>query len=297
MNLKEKLEVTGLVPVVKLKSADSAVALAEALGKGGLKAAEITFRTDAAEESIRRIAKAYPDFLLAAGTVLNCENADRAMDAGAGLIVSPGLNPKVVEHCVKKGYPVMPGITSPSEIELAMSFGLDTVKFFPAEAMGGVKMLKALSAPYGNLKFMPTGGIDSNNLCSYLDLPCVLCCGGSWMVKGELIDSGNFDAITELTKDAVKSMLGLEMKKVVLNSEVEGTVKEFCNKLGLEFSKNEQSACFECNDVQRAVYYMEQEGFLIDPTGLEYDSKHRITKAVLKAQNTAICLVNKEKKK
>ena len=158
-------------------------------------------------------------------------------------------------------------------------------------------MLKALSAPYGNLKFMPTGGIDSNNLCSYLDLPCVLCCGGNWMVKGELIDSGNFDAITELTKDAVKSMLGLEMKKVVLNSEVEGTVKEFCNKLGLDFSENEQSVCFECNDVQRAVYYMEQEGFLIDPTRLEYDSKHRMIKAVLKAQNTAICLVNKEKKK
>lgn len=293
MNLNEKLAVTGLVPVVKLKSADSAIALAEALGKGGLKAAEITFRTDAAEESIRRIAKEFPDFLLAAGTVLNCENADRAMDAGAGLIVSPGLNPKVVEHCIKKGYPVMPGITSPSEIELAMSFGLDTVKFFPAEAMGGVKMLKALSAPYGNLKFMPTGGIDSGNLQSYLELPCVLCCGGSWMVKGDLIDGGNFDAITDLTRQAVDSMLGLKLERATLNSNCGVELKEHCGKLGMEFSDKECGACFSCNDVQRAVWYMEQRGFEIDPTRLEYDSKHRLTKAAFKAGNAVIRLEKK----
>ena len=203
MNVINELSSTKLIPVVKLKSADSALPLAEALAEGGLKAAEITFRTDAAEESIRRIAKARPDFLLAAGTVLNTENADRAMDAGATLIVSPGLNPKVVEHCLKKGYPVMPGICTPTEVELAMSFGLENIKFFPAEAMGGVKMLKALSAPYGNVKFMPTGGVDEKNLLSYLALPCVLCCGGSWMVKGDWIDGGEFDKVLEKTKEAV----------------------------------------------------------------------------------------------
>ena len=203
MNVINELSSTKLIPVVKLKSADSALPLAEALAEGGLKAAEITFRTDAAEESIRRIAKARPDFLLAAGTVLNTENADRAMDVGATLIVSPGLNPKVVEHCLKKGYPVMPGICTPTEVELAMSFGLENIKFFPAEAMGGVKMLKALSAPYGNVKFMPTGGVDEKNLLSYLALPCVLCCGGSWMVKGDWIDGGEFDKVLEKTKEAV----------------------------------------------------------------------------------------------
>lgn len=208
MNLIQALSQTKVIPVVKLKSAESALGLAEALAQGGLRAAEITFRTDAAEESIRRIAKAHPDFLLAAGTVLNTENADRAMDAGAGLIVSPGLNPKVVEHCLKKGYPVMPGVCTPTEVELAMSFGLENIKFFPAEAMGGVKTLKALSAPYGNVKFMPTGGVDEKNVKDYLALPCVLCCGGSWMVKGDWIDNGQFDLIAAKTKEAVAVLKG-----------------------------------------------------------------------------------------
>jgi 2-dehydro-3-deoxyphosphogluconate aldolase/(4S)-4-hydroxy-2-oxoglutarate aldolase len=208
MNLIQQLSQTKVIPVVKLKSAERAVGLAEALAEGGLRAAEITFRTDAAEESIRRIAKSFPDFLLAAGTVLNTENADRAMDAGASLIVSPGLNPKVVEHCLKKGYPVMPGVCTPTEVELAMSFGLENIKFFPAEAMGGVKTLKALSAPYGNVKFMPTGGVDEKNVMNYLALPCVLCCGGSWMVKGDWIDEGNFDVIAAKTKEAVAVLKG-----------------------------------------------------------------------------------------
>ena len=208
MNLIQQLSQTKVIPVVKLKSAERAVGLAEALAEGGLRAAEITFRTDAAEESIRRIAKSFPDFLLAAGTVLNTENADRAMDAGASLIVSPGLNPKVVEHCLKKGYPVMPGVCTPTEVELAMSFGLENIKFFPAEAMGGVKTLKALSAPYGNVKFMPTGGVDEKNVMNYLALPCVLCCGGSWMVKGDWIDEGNFEVIAAKTKEAVAVLKG-----------------------------------------------------------------------------------------
>ncbi|MBP5452496.1 MAG: bifunctional 4-hydroxy-2-oxoglutarate aldolase/2-dehydro-3-deoxy-phosphogluconate aldolase, partial [Treponema sp.] len=160
----KKIGETGIVPVVVLNRASDAEALAESLIKGGLPCAEVTFRTDAAEESIRAIAKKFPDMFVGAGTVLTVEQADRAVDAGAKFIVSPGLNPKVVEHCLKKNYPIAPGIMTPSELEIALGFGLDVVKFFPAENAGGLKMIKAISAPYTMMKFMPTGGINPTNV-------------------------------------------------------------------------------------------------------------------------------------
>lgn len=199
----KKIGETGIVPVVVLNRVADAEALAESLIKGGLPCAEVTFRTDAAEESIRAIAKKFPDMFVGAGTVLTTEQADRAVDAGAKFIVSPGLNPKVVEHCLKKNYPITPGIMTPTELEIALGFGLDVVKFFPAENAGGLKMIKAISAPYTMMKFMPTGGINTTNVRDYLACDKILACGGSWMVKGDLINAGDFARIEELTKEAV----------------------------------------------------------------------------------------------
>lgn len=202
-SLIKEISAAGVVPVVKLDDAENAVKLAEALRKGGLNCAEITFRTDAAEESIKRIAAKYPDMLIAAGTVLTPEQADKAMAAGAKFIVSPGLNPDVVRHCIDKGYPVVPGVCTPGEVEKALSFGLKYLKFFPAEAAGGVKMIKAMAAPYTMVRFMPTGGINTSNLADYFNCKAVFACGGSWMVPSDKIDGGKFDEIEKLTTEAV----------------------------------------------------------------------------------------------
>ncbi len=198
----ENLGTIGIVPVVVLENADDAEPLSDALVNGGLPCAEVTFRTAAAEECIRRISRRHPQMFVGAGTVLSAEQADRAVDAGAKFIVSPGLNPKVVEHCLKKGYPVCPGVMTPTEIELALGFGLDAVKFFPAEPAGGLKMIKAMAAPYTSLKFMPTGGINAVNVRDYLSYSKILACGGSWMVKGDLVKAGNFSEIERLTFEA-----------------------------------------------------------------------------------------------
>ncbi len=192
----------GIVPVVVLNDAKDAEPLAKALCEGGLKCAEVTFRTAAAEESIRIMAEKYPDMLVGAGTVLTTEQVDRAVAAGAKFIVSPGLNPKVVKYCVDKNIPVCPGTCTPSEMEQAMDLGLDVVKFFPAEPSGGVKFIKAVAAPYTMLKFMPTGGVNASNVRDYLAYDKILCCGGSWMVKNSLIEAGDFDKIVEMTKEA-----------------------------------------------------------------------------------------------
>lgn len=202
-NLIKRISDIAVVPVIKIDNAKDAVPLANALKNGGLCCAEITFRTDAAEESIRLIHETFPEFLIAAGTVLTPKQADIAMAAGASFIVSPGLNPIVVKHCNEKGYPIIPGVCTPSEVEMAMSLGLSYLKFFPAEAAGGVKMIKAMSAPYTNIRFMPTGGISPNNLCEYLDCKAVFACGGSWMVPSDKIAEGKFDEIQALTKEAV----------------------------------------------------------------------------------------------
>ena len=201
--LIKKISDTGVIPVVKIDDVKDALPLAEALKNGGLPCAEITFRTDAAEESIRRISNAYPDFFIGAGTVLTPKQADLAMAAGASFIVSPGLNPEVVKHCLDKGYPIIPGVCTPTEVEAAMALGLRYLKFFPAEAAGGVKMIKAMAAPYTMVKFMPTGGVSTKNLADYLNCKAVYACGGSWMVPADKITDGKFDEIENLTKEAV----------------------------------------------------------------------------------------------
>ena len=197
-----KIGQMGIVPVVVLNDVKNAVPLAQSLINGGLPCAEVTFRTEAAQQSIAEISKNFPQMFVGAGTVLTTEQVDRAVDAGAKFIVSPGFNPKVVEYCIKKGYPVTPGIMTPTELEMALEFGLDVVKFFPAENAGGLKMIKAMAAPYTKMKFMPTGGINPQNVREYLQCDKILACGGSWMVKGDLINSCNFAEIEKLTKEA-----------------------------------------------------------------------------------------------
>jgi 2-dehydro-3-deoxyphosphogluconate aldolase/(4S)-4-hydroxy-2-oxoglutarate aldolase len=199
-----RIQKLGIVPVVKLEDAKDALPLAKALKDGGLPCAEVTFRTAAAEEAIRIMRDAYPDMLIGAGTVLTTQQVEQAIDAGAAFIVSPGLNPKTVSYCVERNIPIIPGCSSPSDIEAAIELGLETVKFFPAEAAGGLAMIKAMSAPYVNMKFMPTGGITAKNLLSYLDFNKIIACGGSWMVSDDLIKAGDFDKITALTKEAVR---------------------------------------------------------------------------------------------
>ena len=200
--MMKKLQKIGIVPVVVLNDVKDALPLAERLVRGGLPCAEVTFRTAAAEESIRQMAKAYPDMIIGAGTVLTCEQADRAIDAGAKFIVSPGFNPKVTEYVLKKGVPMTPGVCTPTEIEAALQFDLDVLKFFPAEPSGGLKMIKALAAPYVGLNFMPTGGIGAGNVRDYLAYDRIVACGGSWMVSGSLVKEGKFDEIEALVKEA-----------------------------------------------------------------------------------------------
>ena len=200
----EQLGTYGIVPVVVLQDAAKAEPLAEALCKGGLACAEVTFRTDAAEESIRIMSEKFPEMLVGAGTVLTIEQADRAVKAGAKFIVSPGLNPEVVKWCQAHEVPVIPGIVTPTEMAQAIGLGLTMVKFFPAEPAGGISMIKAMAAPYTGIRFMPTGGINAKNLEDYLSCDKILCCGGSWMVKGDLVKAGEFDKIRELTAEAKK---------------------------------------------------------------------------------------------
>ena len=198
----EKIKEIGIVPVIVLEDAKDALPLAEALMEGGLPCAEVTFRTAAAEDSIRAISQAYPEMLVGAGTVLTTEQVDRAVAAGAKFIVSPGFNPRIVQYCQEKGVPITPGCSSPTDIEQALEQGLKVVKFFPAEQLGGLAMIKALAGPYVDVSFMPTGGINAGNVKDYLAYNRILACGGSWMVKGDLIKAGDFQRITELVKEA-----------------------------------------------------------------------------------------------
>ncbi|MBR6546048.1 MAG: bifunctional 4-hydroxy-2-oxoglutarate aldolase/2-dehydro-3-deoxy-phosphogluconate aldolase [Clostridia bacterium] len=292
--LEKKVYDLGVLPVIKISNPDDAIPLAKALIDGGLPAAEITFRTSCAAEAIKRITEAYPEMLVGAGTVLNAEQVDAAVAAGASFIVSPGFNPKTVAYCRSKNIPIIPGCSSPSDIEQAIELGLETVKFFPAEAAGGLKMLKAMAAPYGAMRFMPTGGIDASNLLSYLSFDKILCCGGSFMVKDELIKAGDFATITELTRGAVRSMLGFEFAHIGINTEckeeAERAAKLFDVMFGMPIRETSKSyfagSSFELmmkpgpgkyghigiktNFVDRAIAYFERLGFAFDPESIVY---------------------------
>ena len=204
-NVTEILQKTGVVPVIKLDSPSEALPLAKALIQGGLPVAEVTFRTDAAEESIRILTAEAPEILVGAGTIINTEQLERAYKAGAKFIVSPGLSVAVVERCLELGLPVFPGCATPSEIMTALSFGLETVKFFPAENYGGLKTIKALAAAFPQVKFMPTGGVSPANLAEYLAFPKILACGGSWMIKPDLDETEKLCAEARAIVNSVRS--------------------------------------------------------------------------------------------
>jgi 2-dehydro-3-deoxyphosphogluconate aldolase/(4S)-4-hydroxy-2-oxoglutarate aldolase len=198
------IEGFGVVPVVVLNDAKDAAPLAKALCEGGLPCAEVTFRTEAAEESIRIMATEFPEMVIGAGTVLTIDQVDRAVGAGAKFIVSPGFDPEIVDYCISKNIPVLPGCITPSEVTQAVKRGLEVVKFFPAEQFGGVATIKALAAPFTSVRFMPTGGISAKNLADYLGFKKIIACGGSWMVKGDMVAAGEFDKIKEMTAEAVE---------------------------------------------------------------------------------------------
>ena len=314
----EKIGAIGIVPVIKIDDAKLAVPLARALVEGGLPVAEVTFRTDEAEEAIRLITKEVPEMLVGAGTVLTTAQVDRAVLAGAKFIVSPGLNPKVVQYCVDKGIPITPGTSSASDIEQALELGLEVVKFFPAGQLGGIATIKALAAPYTKVRFMPTGGVNAKNLNDYLAFPKVLACGGSWMVNSDLINAGEFDKIREMTAEAVRTMLGFELAHVGINAENEeealATAKFFGDAFGFA-PKNGNSSVFagtavevmkaggpgklghigiKTNYIDRAVRYMESRGYEFEPG--KYDEKGNLTAIYFKQEiaGFAVHLVQKK---
>ncbi len=213
----KKIESIGVLPVIKIHNEGDSENLAASLLAGDLPAVEITFRTSAAEKSIRRIRKKFPGILLGAGTILTAEQADSAVSAGADFLVSPGFNPKVAEYCLDKDIPFIPGVDSPSQIEAAMEYGFEVLKFFPSEVLGGVKMLKSLSGPYPDVRFIPTGGVNIANLMDYLSLPQVVACGGSWIAPADMIKEGRFDDIAKLASAAVSTILGFRFSGVSLS--------------------------------------------------------------------------------
>ncbi len=214
----EQIHSLGIVPVVKIDTPSHALPLGEALLAGDLPVAEITFRTSAAEESIKRLSGELPDLLVGAGTVLTPEQAEKAVKAGAQFIVSPGFNEPVVDYCIEHDVPVTPGVNSPTQIEQGLYKGLNVLKFFPAEASGGMSLLKSMSAPYNEVKFIPTGGIKTENMHEYLGFSKVLAIGGSWMVKPEFISGERFDEVSRIAREAVMSMLGFSLTHIGINS-------------------------------------------------------------------------------
>ena len=288
MDMIEQLSLAGLVPVIKVEDAADAVPLCKALSDGGLPVAEITFRSDAAEEAIRRVHAELPEVILGAGTVLTREQVDRAVNAGATYIVSPGLNADIVKYCQEKGVPIVPGCANPSDIEVALSLGLKTVKFFPAEALGGLPLIKAMAAPYGNVTFLPTGGVNEKNLNEYLSFSKIVACGGSWMVPSDAVNAKDWKRIENLTRSAVTLMLGLELKHVGINS---GSPENAAKEAELLFKllgwpvKDGNSSMFvgegfelmkkpfrgthghiaiACNSIRRARWHLERRGFTFD---------------------------------
>lgn len=201
--IMQQIGALGIVPVVAIDDAADAPNLAQALIDGGLPCAEITFRTAAAADAIRAVATKFPDMLVGAGTVLTVDQAKAAIDAGSKFIVTPGFDEAVVDYCIEQGVPITPGVMTPTEINMALNKGLNLLKFFPAEIAGGVKALKAIGGPYGGVRFIPTGGISPANLTTYLSLPSVHACGGSWLVKKNLIAAGDFSTITALAAEGV----------------------------------------------------------------------------------------------
>ena len=295
----DTLKLAGLVPVIKVKRAEDAVPLCRALAEGGLPVAEITFRTDAAEEAIRRVHDELPEVILGAGTVLTTEQVDRAVAAGASYIVSPGINPQVVRHCQEKGVPVLPGCANPTDIETALSLGLETVKFFPAEALGGLKMIKALAGPYPNVRFVPTGGVNEKNMVEYLSFPKIAACGGSWMAPDDAIAAQDWPRICALASAAVKNLLNMKLAHVAVNCADDEEARDVANLLcailggapeertksffatpSFEIMKyngrgTKRHIAISTPNLERAIWHMRRRGFEFDFSDATYTADGR----------------------
>lgn len=287
--LMQRMGELGLVPVIRLESARTAVALGRALIKGGIPIAEVTFRTAAAEESIRAMTAELPDLLVGAGTVLTAAQAAKAVDAGARFIVSPCWVDEVVDHCLERGIPVLPGVVNPDGVAKGLARGLEVLKFFPAGASGGTAMLDALAGPFGAVKFVPTGGVDAGNLGAYARRANVLAVGGSWMVRGDLVDTGNWAEVERLCREAVAALHGFAFAHLGINGPDEAGCQALAGTLERLFSlapKATGSSIFaggqievtrtpgpgekghialRCNQVERAVAYLAGSGIAARP--------------------------------
>ena len=301
MSIYEQISKTGIIPVVTVKDAESALLLSKALLEGGLRCAEFTFRTEAAESAIKLVSKELPTMLIGAGTVLSTEQVDRAISAGASFIVSPGINEEVVRYCQSKDIVIFPGVATASEIDLATRLGLGVVKYFPAETSGGLANLKALSAPFPKMKFIPTGGVNANNLNNYLSFNKVLACGGSWMVSSDLVKGDNYTAVTETTKKAIDTMLNFSFAHLGINeqseSDADSLAKFFCDAFSLEYIMKVPSIFagvpieimknggkgknghigFYTNSVERAIYALEARGYTFDSSTARVDENNNRT--------------------
>ena len=296
----EEISSIGIVPVIKIDDVEKAVPLAKALVAGGIPCAEITFRTEEGVESIRRISEAVPECLVGAGTVLTTAQVDKAISVGAKFVVSPGFNPTVVAYAQEKNMPIFPGCACPSDMEKAIEMGLKVVKFFPAEQSGGLAFIKAVAAPYPMLRFMPTGGINAANIGSYLAFDKIVACGGSWMVKADLINAGDFDEITRLCSEAVEKMLGFELMHVGINTDAPeqsvGICEGFKSMFGFETKVGNSSdfasryveimktkrfgehghLAIGTNDIERARAYLARKGFTFRPETETRDTKGKL---------------------
>jgi 2-dehydro-3-deoxyphosphogluconate aldolase/(4S)-4-hydroxy-2-oxoglutarate aldolase len=294
----DKLGIGGIIPVVTIEDPNDAEPLAKALLDGGMTSVEVTLRTPAALEAVKLMAKYKPSLELGVGTVLSVDHVKAAVDAGATYIVSPGLNRSVVEYCIHQRIPVLPGIATPTEAGTVLEYGLKVAKFFPAESNGGVPFLRAMGTPFKDLKFVPTGGIDETNLLSYLRLPQVLACGGSWMVKPELLREKKFDEIRTLSEKAVGLMLGFDLRHIGVNCESAEAAQKASSVISkmLRFPQRETPGsifvgtqfelmktpslgkhghiALSTNFIARAISYLERNGVKIKPeTRSEKDGK------------------------
>lgn len=304
----DKIRQMGIIPVVKIEDENDAVQLMKALKEGGLDSIEITFRSSFAKGSIKKIREKFPDVLIGAGTVITVDQVKDAVDAGASFIISPGYIEAVVDFCVGNNILVIPGCSNASEVAKAINKGLEAVKFFPAEASGGTKILKAFSGPYPGIKFIPTGGINEENLKEYLDLKNVIACGGTWMVKDKLIKDHKFDEIRELTKKAIEKMLDYKVAHVGINSGDSSEAKDICSSLEKLFyfgkNENENSIFSETaievmkspfygknghlavavNYVDRAIYQLEKAKVKFIGESLKYNSDNEPAVIYLKEE-------------
>ena len=313
MDVKKQIANIGIVPVIVIDNAEDSVDLAKALVAGGIPAAEITFRTAAGQESIRRVAKECPEVLVGAGTVFTVAQVDEAVKAGAKFIVSPGYYDAVVDHCNEIGIPCFPGCVNASDMTKAVNAGLEIVKFFPAEPLGGIKMIKNFTSVFP-LKFMPTGGITPKTLMDYLENEKIAACGGTWMVKKDMINNHEWEKITSICKESVQTMLGLSLAHVGINcenaEEAEKTARTLCALFGFAYKEGNSSifagSAVECmkapflgrnghiaigtNSVDRAVYHLGLSGVEFDEATRKTDAKGNTKAIYLKGEYSGFAI-------